>query len=115
MASASIDDYISPYPSETQKILKKVRSLAKEIAPDAEEGMSYGVPAFKLNGVIFNFAAFKSHLGIYPTPSAIEAFEERLQDYETAKGTIKFPFDKEIPYELIKEIIAFRVEEQRKK
>jgi uncharacterized protein YdhG (YjbR/CyaY superfamily) len=111
----SFEVYIDGFPENIQEILIKIRSMAKELAPEATESMTYGVPTFKMNGNIFHFAAFKKHLGIYPTPEGIEAFADKLEGYETAKGTIKFPFDKPIPYELIREIFVFRVEEQRKK
>lgn len=115
MVAKSIDEYISLFPEDVRMVLKKIRSMAIELAPEATEAMTYGIPTFKLNGNVFHFAAFKKHIGIYPTPQGIEAFSDKLKEYETAKGTIKFPFDKPIPYELIREIFVFRVEEQRKK
>lgn len=110
---SKIDEYIETFPNEVQILLNRVRKTIKESAPDAEETMSYGVPAFKQNGNLVVYAAFKRHIGLYPTPSGIEAFKKELRDYETSKGTIKFPFDKDIPYDLIKRIVKFRIKENQ--
>ena len=109
-----IDEYISGFPSEVQEILKTIRKLIRDIAPDAEEKISYQMPAFALHGNLVYFAAFKNHIGFYPTSSGIAAFEDELSDYKHAKGSLQFPLNKPIPYELIKRITEFRVAENMK-
>ncbi|AOA02590.1 iron chaperone [Carnobacterium maltaromaticum] len=111
----SIDAYISQFPLDIQLILKKLRKVIKEAAPESSEKISYQMPTFVLNGNLVHFAAQKKHIGFYPTPSAILAFEEALKDYKTSKGAIQFPFDKTIPYELVREIVLFRVAENKLK
>jgi uncharacterized protein YdhG (YjbR/CyaY superfamily) len=107
----SIDEYIATFPAEIQKILKKVRSTIKAAAPDAEEKISYQMPTFALNGNLVHFAAHKSHIGFYPTPTGVEKFKKELAGYEGAKGSVQFPLDRPIPYELIEKIVKFRVKE----
>ena len=107
----SIDEYIATFPVETQKILKKIRATIKTAAPDAEEKISYQMPTFDLKGNLVHFAAFKNHIGFYPTPSGIEKFKKELAVYEGAKGSVQFPLDKPIPYDLISKIVMFRVKE----
>ena len=107
----SIDEYIAPFPKETQNILKKVRATIKAAAPDAEETISYQMPTFTLKGNLVHFAAFKKHIGFYPTPTGIEKFKKELSFYEGAKGSVQFPLDKPIPYGLIRKIVKFRVKE----
>lgn len=112
MSSNPIDQFISNYPPEIQTILQKIRALIQKSAPGAEEAMSYGIPTFKLNGKnLVHFSAFKEHIGFYPTPSGIEKFKKELSAYEGAKGSVKFPLDKPIPYALIMKIVQFRVKE----
>ncbi len=111
MAYHNIDEYIASFQNDIQEILQKIRRLIQKTAPDATEAMSYGVPAFNLNGNLVLFAAFKKHIGLYPEPSGIEAFKKELSEYETAKGTIKFPLDRPIPYDLVKKIVKYRVKE----
>lgn len=106
-----MDDYISQFPKEVQVILTKIRKIISNSAPSAEETINYGIPTFKLNGNLVHFAAFKNHIGFYPTPSGISHFKKELSQYETAKGSVKFPIDKPIPFDLIKEIVKYRVEE----
>ena len=110
-----VDHYLSKFQGEARKRLEKLRQVISENAPEAIEKMSYGVPAFYLNGNLIVYAAFKHHVGIYPTPSAIEAFMEKLKGFETSKGTIKFPLDKPMPYDLVAEITQYRVREQQVK
>jgi uncharacterized protein YdhG (YjbR/CyaY superfamily) len=98
-----------------QLILQQVRATIKEAAPDAEETISYKMPAFKQNGILVWFAAFKRHIGFFPKVSAIEAFREELSGYELSKGTIRFPLDKPVPLDLVKRIVAFRVKENSAK
>jgi uncharacterized protein YdhG (YjbR/CyaY superfamily) len=107
----NINEYISSFPAETQTILEKIRTTIKKAAPDAKEKINYGIPTFTLNGNLVHFAAFKNHIGFYPTPSGIEAFRKELSSYENAKGSVKFPIDEPIPFDLITEIVKFRVKE----
>lgn len=111
----SIDDYISKFPSEIQEILSTIRKVIKETAPDAIEKISYQMPTFTLHGNLVHFAAFKNHIGFYPTPNGIDAFKEELSVYKGAKGSIQFPLNKPMPYELISKIVKFRVAENIKK
>lgn len=108
---ASIDDYISKYSSEVQAILQKVRKVIKESAPEAEEKISYQMPTFALHGNLVHFAAYKNHIGFYPAASGIEAFKHELAEYKGAKGSVQFPIEKPIPYELISKIVKFRLAE----
>jgi uncharacterized protein YdhG (YjbR/CyaY superfamily) len=107
----NIDEYIATFPEEVQTVLQKLRQAIRDSAPEAKEAISYQMPAFKLNGTLVWFAAFKNHIGFYPTSSAIKAFKEKLSSYEVSKGTIRFPIDKPIPFELVKEIVKFRVKQ----
>jgi len=100
-----VNEYIDKQPRQQKEELIKIRELIKKLIPNAEEKMSYGVPAFRLGNKQILYAAFKNHLGIYPEPEIIKKFEKELQNYETAKGTIKFGLDKPIPYDLIKKIV----------
>lgn len=109
--SMKIDDYISEFPEDIQVRLRKLRKVIKKAASNAEETISYRMPTFKLNGNLVHFAAFKNHVGFYPTPSAISAFEKELSPYKTSKGAVQFPHDKPIPYELVAEMVKFRVRE----
>lgn len=110
---ANIDEYISYQPLSVQTILKEIRKAVREAAPGATEKISYGMPAFSLNGILIYFAAYKNHIGFYPTASGIIAFKEELSEYYTSKGTVHFPVDKPAPLHLIKEIVRFRVEENK--
>jgi uncharacterized protein YdhG (YjbR/CyaY superfamily) len=107
-----IEKYIAEYPQEVQITLRKITEIIKKEAPDAEEAIVYGIPTFKLQGKnLVHFAAFKSHIGFYPTPSGIEAFKHELSAYKGAKGSVQFPLDQPIPYDLIKKITLFRIKE----
>lgn len=110
----SIDEYILQFAPEIQEILKAIRKVIKEAAPNAEEKISYQMPTFALNGNLVHFAAFKNHIGFYPTPSGIDAFKNELSPYKGAKGSVQFPIGKPLPYELISEIVKFRVAENIK-
>jgi uncharacterized protein YdhG (YjbR/CyaY superfamily) len=115
MAYKSPDEYISSFSIDIQKKLKSIRRIVQKNAKGAKEAMGYGVPAFKLNNdYLMYYAAFKKHIGIYPTPSAIKHFAKELADFDTAKGSVKFPFDKPIPLELIEKIVKFKVRELTK-
>ena len=111
---SSIDEYIAAFPEEIQKILEELRATIKSAAPGAEEKISYQMPTFALKGNLVHFAAHKKHIGFYPTPSGIQAFEQELFIYETSKGAIKFPIDKPLPLDLISKIVKFRVNENLK-
>jgi uncharacterized protein YdhG (YjbR/CyaY superfamily) len=109
-----VDNYIAGFPEDIRVILAKIRKVIREAAPQAEEMINYSIPTFGLNGNLVHYAAYKKHIGFYPTPSGINAFERDLEPYEISKGTIKFPLDKPVPYELIERIVTFRVKEQTK-
>jgi uncharacterized protein YdhG (YjbR/CyaY superfamily) len=111
----SIDEYIATFPVDIQKILQEVRATIKTAAPQAEEKISYQMPTFDLKGNLVHFAAFKNHIGLYPTPSGTEAFKRELVIYQGAKGSIKFPIDEPLPLDLIRRIVEFRVAENLKK
>lgn len=111
----TIDEYIATFPQSTQKLLQQIRSVIAETAPDAKEAISYMMPTFKLNGNLIHFAGYKSHIGLYPGPVAIEAFKEELRQYETSKGAIQFPLDKPLPLDLVKKIVEYRVKQSVKK
>jgi len=107
----NIDEYIAAFPQDIQAILQKIRAVIQAAAPDAQEAISYAMPTFKLEGNLIHFAAFKNHIGLYPTPQGIEMFKEELSAYAGAKGSIRFPLDQPIPYELIGKIAAARVQD----
>lgn len=106
-----MDAYIANAPKDIQVILEKVRATIRKAAPKAEETINYGIPTFTLEGNLVHFAGFKNHIGFYPTPSGIEKFKKELSIYECAKGSVKFPLDKPVPYALISKIVKFRVKE----
>lgn len=108
-----IENYISNMPKDRQEKLQQLYTMIKQLAPQATEKMSYGMPTFYLNGNLVHFANMKNHIGFYPAPAAIEAFKNELTDFKTSKGTIQFPVDQELPIELIKKIVLFRLEEQQ--
>lgn len=107
----NIDEYIADFPRDVQEILEKIRMTIRSAAPGAEETISYQIPTFTLQGNLVHFAAFKSHNGFYPTPTGIERFKKELSVYEGAKGSVRFPLDEPIPLELLRRIVAFRVQE----
>ncbi len=107
----NIDEYIAGFPSDIQEILEKIRMTIREAAPDAEEAIKYQMPTFTLKGNLVHFAAFKNHIGFYPTPTGTEKFQKELSVYKGAKGSVRFPLDKPIPFSLISKIVKFRVKE----
>jgi len=107
----TIDEYIATFPENVQIILEELRQAIRESAPEAEEVISYQMPAFKLNGILVYFAAFKDHIGFYPTSSPMEAFKEEVSGYEISKGTIRFPINKPVPFDLVKKIVRYRVKQ----
>ena len=112
---SSIDDYISGFPEPIQSLLQEIRATVKRAAPEAEEVISYGMPAFRQNGMLVYFAAFKNHIGFYPAPAGIEAFREELLAYKSTKGSVHFPFDKPLPVGLISSIVTFRLSQNLQK
>jgi uncharacterized protein YdhG (YjbR/CyaY superfamily) len=110
----SVDEYILQFPPEVQEILQKLRKVIKESAPEAEEKISWQMPTFVLHGNLVHFAAHKNHIGFYPAPSGIDAFKQELSEYKGAKGSIQFPIKKPLPYEVISNIVKFRVAENIK-
>jgi uncharacterized protein YdhG (YjbR/CyaY superfamily) len=110
-----IDKYIASFPVDTQNLLEQIRVTVRNAAPGAKETISYGMPAFYLKGNLVYFAAFKNHIGFYPTAAGIEAFKSELSVYEVTKGTVRFPFDKPIPGDLITRIVKFRVKQNLEK
>ncbi len=108
----TVDQYISSFPKDVQAILRKIRTTVKKAAPGAKEGISYQMPTYKLNGKnLVHFAAWKHHIGFYPTPSGTKQFKKELSLYKAAKGSVQFPFTQPIPYTLIRKIVEFRVKE----
>jgi uncharacterized protein YdhG (YjbR/CyaY superfamily) len=107
----NIDEYIVGFPPEIQEILQKIRATIGAAAPDAQETISYQMPTFTLKGNLVHFAAFQKHIGFYPTPTGTEEFKKELSVYEGGKGSIRFPLDQPIPYDLISQIVKFRVKE----
>ena len=112
---STIDDYIRSFPGHIQQKLEDMRGAIRELAPGAEEKISYRMPAFYLNGVLVYFAAFSKHIGFYPTSGGIAAFKSELAKYKHAKGSVQFPIDEPLPMGLIKKIVQFRIEENIKK
>lgn len=107
----NIDEYIAGFPPEVQEVLQKVRQTIREAAPEAEETINYAIPTFTLKGNLVHFAGFKQHIGFYPAPSGIEKFKQELSSYVSAKGSVQFPLDQPLPYDLISSIVKFRVQE----
>lgn len=107
----NIDEYIAGFPKDIQKLLEQIRLTIKKAAPEAEETISYAIPTFTLNGNLVHFAAFKNHIGFYPFPSGNEAFKKELSKYKGGKGTVQFPLDEPLPFNLISKMVKFRVKE----
>jgi uncharacterized protein YdhG (YjbR/CyaY superfamily) len=110
-APKTIDEYIASYPKNVQAILEQLRQAVCEAAPEAEEVISYQMPAFKQRGILVYFGAFKDHIGFFPTASGVEAFKVELSGYAVTKGTVRFPLDKPMPLDLVKRIVRFRVKQ----
>lgn len=110
----TIGAYILNFSPEIQEILETLRKVIKESAPDAEEKISWQMPTFVLHGNLVHFAAHKNHIGFYPGPSGIAEFKHELSEYKGAKGSVQFPLNKPLPYELISRIVKFRVAENKK-
>ena len=111
-----IDKYIAEFPDETRALLEQIRGIIRSVAPDATETISYAIPTFDLNGKhLVHFAGFAKHVGFYPVPSGMAAFEEELKVYKRGKGSVQFPLDEPLPVDLIRRIIEFRVAENTRK
>jgi uncharacterized protein YdhG (YjbR/CyaY superfamily) len=111
VAYQSIDEYIATFPEEIQKKLQEIRATIQTAAPGAKEKISYQMPAFAQNGILVYFAAWKDHIGFYPTSSGTQAFRQELSAYQYSKGTVKFPLDKPLPLDLISKIVKYRLAE----
>lgn len=112
----TIDEYIKTSPESVQSTLEKVRHTVRKAAPEAVEAISYQMPTFKLNGKnLVHFAAYKDHIGFYPTPPGTEAFEKELLPYKRGKGCVRFPIGKPVPYDLVRKIVMFRIKENVEK
>jgi uncharacterized protein YdhG (YjbR/CyaY superfamily) len=110
-----IEAYIGQFPPDVQEKLTAIRRVIQEAVPDATEKISYQMPTFELHGNLVHYAAYKNHIGYYPAPRGIEAFAEELAQYKGAKGSVQFPLDLPIPYDLIRRIAIFRAAENREK
>ena len=110
-----IDEYIGKFEPEIQKTLNEIRKLIKTEVPEATEKMSYGIPTFYLNGNLMHFATFKDHYSIFPSPTGIVAFDKLLAPYRTGKGTLSFPLDKPLPWDIIHKVIRIRVKANGRK
>jgi uncharacterized protein YdhG (YjbR/CyaY superfamily) len=113
--ATSVDEYIAEFPPETQRLLEEMRARIRASAPEATESISYAIPTFDLNGHLVHFAAFKNHIGFYPTGSGVAAFKDELEPYKGGKGTVQFPLDEPIPWDLVRRIVEFRVQENGRK
>jgi uncharacterized protein YdhG (YjbR/CyaY superfamily) len=111
----NIDEYIAGFPPEVQVLLQKMRATIRDAAPQAVEAISYQMPTFRLEGNLVHFAAFKNHIGFYPAPTGIDEFQEELSVYKGGKGSVQFPLDQPIPYELVTRIVKFRVQQNLEK
>ena len=107
----SFDEYIATFPGEVQLLLEELRATIKAAAPEAKEKISYQIPTFFLRGNLVHFAAYKKHIGFYPSSSGIQAFQKELSIYKGAKGSVQFPLDRPLPLELIARIVKYRVTE----
>lgn len=111
----SIDEYISVFPKQTQRLMQKLRLAIRKAAPKAMEVISYGMPAFSQEGMLVYFAAYKSHIGFYPTGSGINAFKNEIRGFKHSKGAVQFPLDKELPLDLVRRMVKFKLEENKLK
>ncbi len=110
-APKTVNEYLIDFPEPVQYLLEDLRAAIKQAAPEAEETISYQMPAYLFKGKLVFFAAYKNHIGFYPTSSGIVAFKEELSAYKCSKGTVQFPIDKPLPLDLIARIVRFRMKE----
>lgn len=113
--SKEVDSYIKKFPEEVQNRLNRIRSLVEELCPEAEEKIGYGMPGYYLNGPLVYYAGYEKHIGLYPTPVGMEEFKQRLESYKTGKGSVQFPHDRELPMDLIEDVIRFRIKDNLQK
>ncbi len=111
----TVDAYIAQFPEDVQQVLSALRTIVRQEAPDADEKMAYAIPTYYLNGNLVHFAAYKAHIGFYPAPSGVAAFQEELKDYKTSKGAVQLPLSEPLPADLIRRIVRFRVAENTDK
>ena len=111
----NVDEYIASFPNDIQEILEAIRGTIIKAAPQAVEVIRYNMPAYKQNAVLVYFAAYKNHIGFYPTSSPIRVFKDDLKDYKTSKGAIQFPLYKPLPHKLITKIVHYKVTEDKKR
>lgn len=114
-AAKNVDDYIQRYPADVQPVLQKIRQTIRKTAPKAEEVISYQIPGYKQNGMLIFFAAYKNHISVYPAPRGNETFRKELSAYKGGKGTVQFPIDQPVPYDLITRITRFRLKENEER
>jgi uncharacterized protein YdhG (YjbR/CyaY superfamily) len=112
---ATVDEYITNFPKDVQKLLEQVRATIKKAAPDAKEKIGYGIPTFTLNGNLVHFGGYQNHIGFYATPHGHEAFKKELSVYKQGKGSVQFPINKPLPLDLITRIVKFRVKQNLEK
>jgi uncharacterized protein YdhG (YjbR/CyaY superfamily) len=112
---ASMDEYIAGFPKDIQEMLGKIRMTIRQAAPQAEETIKYQMPTFTFKGNLVHFAAFKNHIGFYPAPTGIVEFNTELSVYAGGKGSVRFPLDQPIPYDLIGRIVRYRVKENQER
>ena len=115
MTYLTVDAYLAAYSGEAQARMKDLRALILQCSPNITEKIAWGMPTFVLNGNLVHFAGAKQHLGFYPTPAAIVAFEDKLADYHHSKGAVQFPYAQPMPYDLIREMVMFRVQQMENK
>ena len=111
----NVDAYINGFSSPQKELMQQLRSIIKELAPEAEEKISYGMPGYMLNGMLVYFAGYEKHIGLYAMPSAVSAFKDELTKFKTSKGTVQLPLDKKLPVTLIKKMIRYRIKENAEK
>lgn len=111
----SVAQYFSAFPPKTKALLKEMKTIIQEAAPEAEEVISYNMPAFRLNGVLVYYAGYEKHIGFYPTGSGIAAFQKEISAYKNSKGAVQFPLDEPLPKSLITKIVKYRVKEDKEK
>jgi len=111
----TIDEYIQMFPDESRRRLEAIRQLVRKLAPTAKEKISYRMPTFTLNGNLLHFAGFKNHIGLYPMPDGIKAFQKDLDKFKNAKGSVQFPLNEPLPTDLIERIIKYRIKRDHEK